>query len=370
MFKNKRMTIQEVTASFEEIAPLAYAEDFDNVGLLVGDPDREVTGVLVTLDTLEVVVEEAITKKCNLIVSFHPILFSGLKSLTGKNYVERVVLRAIKNDIAIYAVHTAFDNSVQGMGKGMCDALELHEREILLPKKGSIKKLTTYIPQNEMPGVRDALFAAGAGNIGNYDHCSFATKGRGSFKGNENSNPTVGERGSQQEEKETQLHITFEAHLEKQILRALFKAHSYEEVAYEIITLDNDNQNIGMGMTGFLEEPMDEMAFLRLVQKKFYAQGVRHSALREGPINKVAVLGGSGAFAIGAAIKAGADALITADLKYHQFYQAEGKILLVDVGHYESEQFTKNLLTEYLRKKFSNFAIILSDEDTNPIKYL
>lgn len=364
------MTVQEITASFEEIAPLAYAEDFDNVGLLVGDPLKEVTGVLVTLDTLENTIEEAITKNCNLIVSFHPILFSGLKSITGKSYVERVVLRAIKNDIAIYAIHTAIDNSEKGMGKGMCDALALNDREILIPKKGSIKKLTTYIPKNEVLGVRNALFAAGAGNIGNYDHCSFATKGRGSFKGNENSNPTVGEKGSLQVEKEVQLHITFEAHREQTILKALFKAHSYEEVAYEVTTLDNKNQTIGMGMTGFLEEPMDEMAFLRLVQKKFNAQGVRHSALREEPINKVAVLGGSGAFAISAAIKAGADALITADLKYHQFYQAEGKILLVDVGHYESEQFTKRLLTDFLRKKFSNFAIVLSDEDTNPIKYL
>ncbi|WP_031426136.1 Nif3-like dinuclear metal center hexameric protein [Flavimarina sp. Hel_I_48] len=364
------MTVQEITDSFEEIAPLAYAEDFDNVGLLVGDPLMEVSGVLVTLDTLETTVEEAITKRCNLIISFHPIIFSGLKNMTGKSYVERVVMRAIKNDIAIFAIHTAFDNSPQGVNKGMCDALQLQDREILLPKKNVIKKLTTYVPKNEVLGVRDALFAAGAGNIGNYDHCSFSTKGHGSFKGNELSNPTVGEKGIIQVEKEVQLNMTYEAHREKLILKALFRAHSYEEVAYETITLENENQTMGMGMTGFLQEPIDEMAFLRLVQKAFNAQGVRHSALREEPINKIAVLGGSGSFAINAAIKAGADALITADLKYHQFYQAEGKILLVDVGHYESEQFTKNLLTDFLKEKFSSFAVILSDEDTNPIKYL
>ncbi|MGB3775083.1 MAG: Nif3-like dinuclear metal center hexameric protein [Leeuwenhoekiella sp.] len=364
------MTIQEITSSFEEIAPLAYAEDFDNVGLLVGDPLTEVSGVLVTLDTLENTIDEAIAKKCNLIISFHPIIFSGLKSITGKTYVERVVLRAIKNDIAIYAIHTAFDNAFNGMGKGMCDALLLNDREILIPKKKSIKKLTTYIPKNEVDTVRDALFNAGAGNIGNYDQCSFTTTGRGSYKGNENSNPTVGEKGEFKIGKEAQLSMTFEAHREKTILRSLFKAHSYEEVAYEITSLENENQNIGMGMTGFLQEPMDEMAFLRFVQKKFNAQGIRHSALRDEPINKVAVLGGSGAFAIEPAIKAGADALITADLKYHEFYKAEGKILLIDVGHFESEQFTKKLLTDFLRKKFSNFAIILSEEDTNPIKYL
>lgn len=364
------MTIKDVTQAIEEFAPLAYAEDFDNVGLLLGDQNTKVTGVLVTLDTLEKTVDEAISKNCNLIVSFHPIIFGGLKKITGKNYVERVVLKAIKNDIAIYAIHTALDNMPHGVSKGMSDALGLKNRSVLIPKSRVIKKLTTYVPKNEVISVREALFAAGAGNIGNYEQCSFSTKGKGTFKGNEQSNPTVGKAGELQIEKEVQLNVTFEARLQSSILKALFNAHSYEEVAYEITTLDNTNQNIGMGMLGELETPQDERSFLENVKKVFDAQGIRHSALRDKPVQKVAVLGGSGSFAIGAAMASGADALITADLKYHQFYQAEGQLILADIGHYESEQFTKNILTDYLTKKFTNFAVVLSDENTNPIKYL
>lgn len=364
------MIIQDITDAIEELAPLPNAEGFDNVGLLVGRPQQEVSGVLVTLDTLENTVEEAISKNCNLIVSFHPIIFSGLKRLTDKSYVERVVMRAIENGIAIYAIHTALDNVREGVSKGMCDALGLTDREILIPKKGSIKKLVTYVPKDELNAVREALFLAGAGDIGNYEHCSFTTSGKGSFMGNEDSNPSVGEPGELHIGKEAQLHVTFESHREGKVLAALFRAHSYEEVAYEVTTLDNENQNVGMGMTGFLEGPLDELTFLHRVQKTFNAQGVRHSVLREEPINKIAVLGGSGAFAIEHAKRSGADALITADLKYHEFFKAENKILLVDIGHYESEQFTKNILTDFLMKKFSNFAVVLSEEDTNPVKYL
>ncbi len=364
------MTIHDITTALEELAPLPYAEDFDNVGLLIGRPQQEVSGILVTLDTLETTVEEAISKNCNLIISFHPIIFSGLKSLTGKTYVERVAMRALEHGIAIYAVHTALDNVKNGVGKGMCDALGLTDREVLIPKKGNIKKLVTYVPKSDLITVKEALFSAGAGNIGNYDHCSFATKGNGSFKGNASSNPTVGQPGLLQEEKEIQLHITFESHRQRQILAALFRAHSYEEVAYEITALDNENQNVGLGMTGFLKEPLDELTFLHQVQKAFKTQGVRYSQLRDEPINKVAVLGGSGAFAIEHAKRSGADTLVTADLKYHQFFQAENKLLLVDIGHYESEQYTKNILADFLTEKFSNFAVVLSEEDTNPVNYL
>ena len=364
------MSINEVIEVLEDFAPLAYAEDFDNVGLLIGDKNAEVNGVLVTLDTLEQTVEEAILKKCNLIVSFHPIIFSGLKKITGKNYVERVVLKAIKNDIAIYAIHTALDNMPHGVSKGMCDALNLENRKILIPKNGVIKKLITYVPENDFKKVRESLFKAGAGNIGNYEQCSFSTSGDGTFLGTENSNPTKGERGIFHTEKEIQLTLTFEARIQTKILNTLFKNHPYEEVAYEVSTLDNSNQNIGMGMLAELPEPMGEQSFLELVADKFNAKGVRYSRLLNKNIKKIAVLGGSGSFAIDAAIASGADAFITADLKYHQFYQAEGKLILIDIGHYESEQFTKNILTDFLTKKFTNFAVVLADENTNPIKYL
>ncbi|MDX1315038.1 MAG: Nif3-like dinuclear metal center hexameric protein, partial [Eudoraea sp.] len=239
------MIIKEITEILESFAPLEYAEDFDNVGLLVGDPKIEVTGVLITLDTLESVVEEAITKNCNLIVSFHPIIFSGLKKLTGRNYVERVVIKAIKHGIAIYSIHTALDNHFNGVNARICEVLGLGNRKVLLPKKGVLKKLTTYVPLKQAESLRAALFEAGAGHVGNYSHCSFSSEGKGSFKGESESNPTIGERGKLHEEEEIQLHITYTRDLEKKVLSALFDAHPYEEVAYEVITLDNSYQQIG-----------------------------------------------------------------------------------------------------------------------------
>ncbi|HJS00239.1 MAG TPA: Nif3-like dinuclear metal center hexameric protein [Flavobacterium sp.] len=364
------MKIKEILSVLEEMAPLAYAEDFDNVGLLVGDQNETATGVLVCHDALENIIDEAIAKKCNLVVCFHPILFSGLKKITGKNYVERSLLKAIKNDIAIYAVHTALDNHKAGVNKIFCDALGLTKTKILIPKQNFIRKLITYtIPENA-DKVRNALFDAGAGNIGNYEDCSFNSKGIGTYMGNEQSNPQLGERFEFVESEEIKIEVTFEKHLEAKILKALFKNHVYEEVAYEIYDLQNQHQNIGLGMIGEFENTMDEKEFLTMVKDKMQADGIRHSAFLGKSIKKVAVLGGSGSFAIKNAIQAGADAFLTADLKYHQFYEAENKLLLADIGHFESERYTKNYIVDYLRKKILNFAIILSEENTNPVKYL
>ncbi|WP_034044366.1 Nif3-like dinuclear metal center hexameric protein [Wocania ichthyoenteri] len=363
------MIVQDVINHLETLAPLAYAEDFDNVGLLVGDKNAKITGVLATLDTLETVVDEAIEKNCNLIVSFHPIIFKGLKKLTGKNYVERVVLKAIKNDIAIYAIHTALDNALQGVNDMICNQLELINKQILIPQSETIKKLITYAPKNEAEQLRTALFNVGAGNIGNYNDCSFNIEGLGTYKGNENSNPTIGEKDILNTEEETQISITYPKHLESKILKTLFKTHSYEEVAYEITTLENKNQNIGMGMIGEFKEAMEASSFLNHVKTKMNTACIRHSDFTNKPIKKVAVLGGSGSFAIQAAKASGADAFITADLKYHDFFIAESSILLADIGHYESEQFTKNLLVAYLTKKITNFAVVLSKTNTNPVKY-
>ena len=364
------MIVKDVIAHLEALAPLAYAEDFDNVGLLIGDKTMEVSGILVTLDTLEAVVDEAIENNCNLIVSFHPIIFKGLKSLTGKNYVERVAMKAIKHDIAIFAIHTALDNAIQGVNHMICEQLELIHQKILIPQSKTIKKLTTYAPIDEAPMLREALFKAGAGHIGNYSNCSFNTQGLGTYQGNENSNPTIGIKGQTHEEAETKITVIFEKHLESKILNTLFNTHSYEEVAYEVITIENTHQNIGMGMIAELQSPMDELSFLKQVKSTFKTGCVRHSKLLNTPIKKVAVLGGSGSFAIGAAKSAGADVFLTADLKYHDFFTAENQILVADIGHYESEQYTKNLLVAYLTKKIPNFAIILSKTNTNPVKYL
>ena len=364
------MTVKDITNYIEELAPLHYAEGFDNVGLLVGNYNTKVTGILVTLDTLEQTVNEAIANKCNLIVSFHPIIFSGLKKLNGNNYVERVVLKAIKNDIAIYATHTALDNSKNGVSAKMCEVLGLENTRILIPKKGIIKKLTTYVPVKNVDTLKTALFTAGAGNIGNYDHCSFTVLGDGTFRGNENSNPVIGKKGKLYTDKEAKISVTFESKNEASILKALKENHPYEEIAYEIITTENVHQQIGMGMIGELATEMDEKEFLLFLKKTMNTNCVRHSNFINKKIKKVAVLGGSGSFAISNAKKAGADAYVSADFKYHEFFTAENSILLADIGHYESEQFTKNLLVDYLTKKFSNFAVILSEKSTNPIYYI
>jgi len=364
------MTIKDITTYIEELAPLNYAEEFDNVGLLVGNYSSKVSGILVTLDTLEETVEEAITKKCNLIISFHPIIFGGLKKLNGNSYVERVVLKAIKNDIAIYATHTALDNSKSGVSAKMCEILHLQNTKVLIPKKGIIKKLTTYVPINNSDALKNFLFSAGAGNIGNYDDCSFTVLGNGTYKGNEESNPVVGKKGKLHTEKEIKISVVFESKNETAILKALKENHPYEEVAYEIVTTENVHQNIGLGMIGELSSEMEEKDFLLYLKKTMKTDCIRHSALINKKIKKVAVLGGSGSFAISNAKKAGADAYVSADFKYHEFFKAENSILLADIGHYESEQFTKNLLVDYLTKKISNFAVILSEKSTNPIYYI
>ncbi|TVZ52099.1 Nif3-like dinuclear metal center hexameric protein [Dokdonia sp. Hel_I_53] len=363
------MKVHQVSVLLNDWAPLAYAEDFDNVGLLVGNTHQKVSNILVSHDALENVVDEAIRKDCNLIVCFHPIIFSGLKRLVGQNYVQRSVQKAIKNDIAIYAVHTGLDNMSKGVNFAMCNALDIDFPKILIPKKNHILKLTTYIPHTHTEQLLSALFDAGAGSIGNYDECSFTTKGNGTYRGNELSNPVLGEKGKRHTEPETQISISFEKHLQSKILNTLIATHPYEEVAYEVTTLQNALQTVGMGMIGDLKDKMSEKAFLAFAKAKFKTGNIRHSQLTGNSIQKVAVLGGSGAFAIEAAISQGADALITADLKYHDFYKAENKIILLDVGHYESERFTKNLIAGYLTEKISTFAIILSEENTNPINY-
>jgi len=364
------MIVNDVINSLEEIAPLGYAEDFDNVGLLVGDKNDKVTGILVTLDTLELVVDEAIKKKCNLIVSFHPIIFKGLKKVNGNTYVERVVIKAIKNNISIFAIHTALDNALQGVNSIICDNLGLKNKRILVPQQGTIKKLTTYVPKKDAEKLRTALFKVGAGTIGNYSNCSFNNEGLGTYQGNEQSNPTIGKPGKLHSEVETQISVTFSKHLEPQILNALFKNHPYEEVAFEVTTLDNFNQNMGMGMIGELEKKTDTIEFLQFVKDKMKSSCVKHSKITKKTINKVAVLGGSGSFAIQAAKSAHVDVFITSDLKYHDFFTAENQIIIADIGHYESEQYTKNFLSDYLSKKFSNFAVVLSKTNKNPLKYL
>lgn len=363
------MKIREVISKIEKRIPLQQAEDFDNVGLLCGSWDRNVSGILICHDALENVVDEAIQKNCNLIVCFHPIIFSGLKSLTGKNYVERAVVKAIENKIAIYAIHTAFDNDFFGVNYGICNQLGLKNLKILQPKKNTLKQLTVFVPKEYTEKVREALFAAGAGSIGFYDEYSFTVNGDGTFRPVEGSDPFSGQQGVRENADEDMISVIFEDYKQGQVVSAMKNAHPYEEVAHQVYGLDNTNQYVGLGMYGDFEEPLDEKDFLETVKGKFNLEVIRHSGFNHKKIKRVGVLGGSGAGGIRSALSKKCDAYLTGDVKYHDFFLAESKMLICDIGHFESEQFVTQQLFEIFSQKFTTFAISKSIEKTNPVNY-
>jgi dinuclear metal center YbgI/SA1388 family protein len=364
------MTISQIITELENFAPPAYQESYDNCGLLTGNKNWEATGALLTLDCTEAIVDEAIQKKCNLIVAHHPIVFSGLKKITGATYVERTIIKAIKNDIAIYACHTNLDNVKHGVNKKIAEKLGLGNLQILAPKTGLLKKLVTFVPATHHAQVQQALFNAGCGAIGNYDSCSFNTEGTGTFRGSALSNPFVGKPGELSHEKETRIETIFETASESRVVEALLSAHPYEEVAYDVYALQNQHPQIGSGMTGELQTPIQEIDFLNHVKKTFHVPFIKHTQLLNKPIKKVAVCGGSGSFLLKNAIGSGADAYITSDFKYHEFFDADQKLLLIDTGHFESEQFTPEIFYDIIQKKFTTFAIHLSEINTNPVNYL
>lgn len=363
------MKLREITDYLESIAPLNYQEDYDNAGLIVGHINDEVTSALVALDCTEQIVDEAIAKGCNLIITHHPIVFKGLKKFNGKTYVERVVLKAIKHNIALYAIHTNLDHVLEGVSGEICKRLGVVSGKILSPKSGLLKKLVTFCPIASAEEVRKALFGAGAGHIGNYSECSFGTDGVGTFKADDDANPFVGEKGIMHQEREQRIEVVFKTQDERKVLVALLENHPYEEVAYDIYPISNTLATVGAGMVGWLTEEMDAGDFLRHVKDKMQTKVIRHTKLLPKKIKKVAVCGGSGSFLLKDAIAAGADAFITADFKYHEFFDAEDKLMICDIGHYESEQFTSNLLIDNIQEKFRNFAIRLTEHNTNPINY-
>jgi dinuclear metal center YbgI/SA1388 family protein len=363
------MTIQQVISYLEGIAPPALQESYDNAGLLTGQAGWQCTGVLCTLDATEEVILEAIDKRCNLVVAHHPIIFGGLKKINGKNYVEKTVIAAIKNDIAIYAIHTNLDHVLEGVNGRMADRLGLINRRILAPKEGTLKKLFTFVPHSQADTVRNAIFNAGAGEIGKYSECSFGTEGTGTFKAGEDTNPFVGQKGERHQEKETKLEIVFPAWLQSAVVQALIKAHPYEEVAYDVVSLANAYPGHGSGLIGELLAPQGETEFLGFLKEQFDLHVIRHTPLTGQLIRKVALCGGAGSFLVSKALAAGADIYITGDMKYHEFFDANGRMIIADIGHFESEQFTTDLLVDILREKFTTFAVLKSGVPTNPVNY-
>jgi dinuclear metal center YbgI/SA1388 family protein len=363
------MKINEVITFLEHHCPPEYQESYDNCGLLTGDRSKEITSILLSVDCTEKTIEEAIARKCNLIISHHPILFFPLKKLSGNSYPERAIIKAIKNDVAIYAMHTNLDNITRGVNLKIAQKLGLENPVILSPKKRMYRKLVTYCPIDKAEKVRNALFKAGAGEIGEYSECSFNTTGTGTFRAGENTTPYVGEKGKTHYEKEERIETVFPLYIEKMIIKALLASHPYQEVAYDLYSLENENKNIGSGMVGELKKPLNETSFIGFVKKTMQAGCVRYSPLLGKTIKRVAVCGGAGSFLITDAIKSGADAFVTADFKYHEFFNADGKILICDIGHYESEQFTPEIIHDLLKQKFRTFAILFSKTNTNPVNY-
>ncbi len=364
------LPLHEIISEIESFAPPTLQESYDNSGLQTGNPSMEITGIIITLDVTEAVLEEAIKHNYNLIVAHHPVTLSGVKKLTGQSAAERILMTAIKNNMAIFAAHTNLDSVTGGVSTVLANKIGLINQKILEPRSNLLIKLVTFVPQLQAQQVREALFNAGAGRIGNYDQCSYNNLGEGTFRAGENTMPFAGEKGLMHTEAEVRIETIMPDYLQNKVIKALSDAHPYEAPAYDLIALKNPWSSIGFGIIGNLPEALPVQTFLQQLKNSTHAGCVRYTATEKTEVRTIAVCGGSGSFLLKQAMKHQADVLVTGDFKYHQFFEAENKIMIADIGHYESEQFTKELFFELLTKKFPNFAVRLSNVNSNPIKYL
>ncbi len=362
--------VDDIIKTIESVAPVAWQESYDNAGLQVGHRGQEAIGAVVCLDVTEAVVDEAIALGYNMIVAHHPLLFKGLKSITGNSYIERVVMKAIRHDIAIYAAHTNLDSAPGGVSFRMAEKLGLQSVRVLDPQGGQLLKLVTYLPATHADVVRDALFAVGAGHIGNYDQCSFNQAGTGTFRAGAEAHPYCGEVGKLHQADEIRVEVILPVYLQGAVLKALRKAHPYEEPAYDLIPLANRWEQVGLGVVGELPQPMDEMQVLERLKTTFGVGCVKYSTLRDCKISRIALCGGAGASLMSRAVAAGADLFVTGEIRYHDYFDFESRILLAEIGHYESEQYTKEIFCEIIQKKFPTFAIRSTQVEKNPINYL
>lgn len=366
---NNIINVKYISDIIEYWAPKKYSEDYDNVGLLIGSYDQKVNKILITLDTTEDVLNEAINKKCDLIITFHPIIFNKLKTIISTNRIESLAIKAIKNNISIYSIHTNLDNIYMGNNYNLSNILSLKKTKILIPKNNTLKKLTTYIPKKYANNILNLLFKAGAGNIGNYSNCSYRFNGFGSFKCKKNANPKIGIKNNINLEEETCINVIFNSYQENDIKKVLFENHPYEEVAYEIYNLENNNKFLGIGIIGDLNISMSEISFLKFLKEKLKIKFIKHSNFLNKKIKKVSIISGSGSFGISYAKEENADVFISCDLKYHNFFESDNKIFLIDIDHYECEKFNKEIIYSFLKKKLPNFDIIQSLVNTNPVHY-
>lgn len=364
------MKIKEIVSALERFAPLPLQDGFDNAGLQIGLTEAEATGALLCLDVTEAVLDEAIGLGYNLVIAHHPLLFKGCKSITGRDYVERCILKAIKNDIVIYAAHTNMDNAWGGVNFKIAEKLGLKNVRVLEPKEEALVKLVTYVPVAQAEEVRNALFAAGCGCIGRYDSCSYNVEGSGTFRAQEGTHPFCGAVGELHTEAEVRIETIVPAYRKAEAFRALLKVHPYEEPAFDLYPLQNTWQQAGAGVIGELEKPETELEFLKRVKKTFEVECLRHNKLMGREIQTVALCGGAGAFLLPLAIRQRADVFLTGEIKYHEFFGHEGEILLAETGHYESEQYTKEIFYTIIRDLFPSLDVQQTRVNTNPIKYM
>lgn len=369
-FSVRIMKIKEIVSALERFAPLPLQDGFDNAGLQIGLTDAEATGALLCLDVTESVLDEAIALRCNMVISHHPLIFKGYKSITGKDYVERCILKAIKNDIVIYSAHTNLDNAQGGVNYKIAEKLGLDHVEILDPKSGMLLKLVTFVPESHAEKVRNALFDSGCGNIGNYDSCSYNVSGEGTFRAQENTHPFCGEIGKLHREKEVRIETVLPAYKRNDTVKALLLAHPYGEPVFDLYSLQNTWMQAGSGIIGELNVPEPELDFLKRLKKTFNLSCVKHNTLTGRMIKKIALCGGSGSFLIPLALRNEADVFITGEIKYHDYFGYDNKILLAEIGHYESEQYTKEIFYTIIRDLYPNFTLFMSKVNTNPIKYI
>ncbi|MDD3735575.1 MAG: Nif3-like dinuclear metal center hexameric protein [Bacteroidales bacterium] len=364
-----KVTLSEFVSWLEELIPLSFQEDYDNSGLQVGDPGAMISSVLLAVDVTPEVLAEAVSHGCDLVLSHHPLIFRPLRHITGGNNSEVCVARALRHGIAVYSTHTSFDNTANGVSRILAEKIGLQRINVLSPLKGRLFRLVTFVPDSHASAVRDALFAAGAGNIGNYDRCSFNVTGEGTYRAGEGADPFAGSIGEYHAEPEVRIEVVVPAHVKGACVRALLAAHPYEEVAWDLIALDNEYRGAGAGAIGALPEPLAGAALLQVLQGFTGLPVIRYSGDPARTVRRVAVCGGAGSALINDAARAGADAFITGDIKYHSFMEAPPDMLVADIGHYESERYSLEILFNLIQKKFPNFALRFSGITTNPINY-
>lgn len=364
------LELAEIIQAIEEVAPISLQENYDNSGLIVGNSQMQISSALLALDCTEEVVLEAINKGCNMVISHHPIVFSGLKRFNGNTYVDRAIQLAIKHDVALYACHTNLDNILHnGVNHEIASKLGLIPQRVLSPKKNTLLKLSVSVPFEYKTAVEQAIFNAGAGHIGNYKDCGFTWTGEGTFTPQAGANPFDGTLNQFSKIEEQKFEVVFPSYLKRKVLDALFFAHPYEEIAHELVALENEVKSIGSGLICQFREPMSQSEFLAHLKKSMELETFKYTRSENKTIHRVAICGGSGAFLISKAKQEKCDAYITSDVKYHEYFDAENDLLLCDIGHFESEKYTVSIFAEILSKKFPNFATIFAHTNTNPVQY-